>query len=220
MKLTLEAPDRMKYNLINRYLFRGPVIEWYLRIKLRLEKNYNLIHEIVPREGNITDIGCGYGFMSVMLALTSDRRIITGIDYDEDKIITAQNCTEDLSNIRFISEDISDKQLPVSDVFLLMDVLHYMTEEKQIRLIKNCFASLNENGMIIVRDADADLKRRTTGTKITEFFSTRIGFNKTRDKLSFVSGKLIRNLAIENGFQVKVIDNTKLTSNLIYIISK
>lgn len=220
MKRPLEAPDRLKYNLINRYIFRGPVLEWYLRIKLRLEKNYNLINEIVPRQGIITDIGCGYGFMSVMLALTSDKRMITGIDYDEDKIITAQNCTEDLGNLKFIHADISSQQLPASDVLLLMDVLHYMAEEKQTELLKKCFASLNEKGMILVRDADADLKNRTTGTKITEFFSTRTGFNKTKEKLSFVSGKMIRTVAGEHGFNVKVIDNTKFTSNLIYIINK
>jgi 1-acyl-sn-glycerol-3-phosphate acyltransferase len=220
MKLPLEAPDRLKYNLINRYTFRGPVLEWYLRIKIMLEKNYNLVNEIIPRHGTITDIGCGYGFMSVMLSLVSDKRMITGTDYDEDKIITAQNCTEDIENLRFVHEDISAKQLPASDVFLLMDVLHYMAKEKQTDLLKKCFSSLNENGMILVRDADADLKNRTAGTKITEFFSTHIGFNKTKEKLSFVSGQMIRNLAIENGFNVKVIDNTKFTSNLIYIISK
>jgi 2-polyprenyl-3-methyl-5-hydroxy-6-metoxy-1,4-benzoquinol methylase len=220
MKPLLESPDRLKYNLINRYIFRGPVLEWYLRIKLVLEKNYNLINDIIPRQGIITDIGCGYGFMSVMLALTSEKRIITGIDYDEDKIITAQNCTEDLGNLKFVHEDISAKQLPASDVFLLMDVLHYMSKEKQISLIKNCIASLNEKGMIVIRDADTDLRTRTTGTKITEFFSTQLGFNKTKEKLSFVSGQMIRSLTTEHGFNLRVIDNTKLTSNLIYIISK
>jgi 1-acyl-sn-glycerol-3-phosphate acyltransferase len=220
MKLTLEAPDRMKYNLINRYIFRGPVLEWYLRIKLMLEKNYNLINEIVPRQGTITDIGCGYGFMSVMLALVSEKRMLTGIDYDEDKIITAQNCTEDLKNLKFVCEDITAQQLPASDVFLLMDVLHYMAEEKQTNLLKKCFGSLKENGLIVIRDADADLRNRTTGTRITEFFSTQLGFNKTKEKLSFFSGQMIKNIASENGFNVRVIDNARFTSNLIYVIHR
>ena len=123
--------------------------------------------------------------------------MITGIDYDEDKIITAQNCTDDLENLKFVHGDISAKQLPASDVFLLMDVLHYMAEEKQADLFKKCFGSLNENGLIVVRDADADLRNRTTGTKITEFFSTHIGFNKTKEKLSFVSGQMIRALQLK-----------------------
>jgi len=220
IRKSVETPERMKIDLVNRYIYRGPVLEWYLRVKLRLEKNYSLIHEIVPGKGTITDIGCGYGFMSVMLALTSDQRLITGFDYDEDKIITAQNCTEDLTNLKFVQGDITGLQLPASDVFLLMDVLHYMSEDKQITLLKRCFESLNPNGIIVVRDADADLKKRTTGTKITEFFSTRSGFNKKEETLRFVSGQRIRTVAIEYGFNVKVIDNTKFTSNLIYILRK
>jgi hypothetical protein len=74
--------------------------------------------------------------------------------------------------------------------------------------------------MILIRDADADLRNRTVGTRTTEFFSTHFGFNKTTEKLSFVSGQIIRKLATEHGLSVKVIDNTKLTSNLIYILSK
>jgi 1-acyl-sn-glycerol-3-phosphate acyltransferase len=220
MKLELENPDRMKFNLINRYIYRSPVLEWYLRIKLRLENNYHPIHEIVPREAVITDIGCGYGFMDVMLALTSGKRKITGFDYDEEKILTAQKCTEDLPNVKFILKDIAEQQLPASDVFLLMDVLHYMAKEKQIRLLQKCFTSLNTPGLIVIRDADADLKRRTMGTKLTEYFSTRSGFNKKRENLSFVSGRVIRKLSTDYGFNLKVIDNTKFTSNLIYILSR
>ncbi|MBM3435117.1 MAG: methyltransferase domain-containing protein [Bacteroidetes bacterium] len=220
IRKNVENPDRMKTDLINRYIYRGPVLEWYLRIKLKLEKNYNLINEIVPRQGAITDIGCGYGFMPVMLALCSDRRKITGIDYDENKILTAQNCAEDIPNLEFIHADIGNQQLQASDVFMLMDVLHYMSEDKQTALLKRCFESLNPNGIIIIRDADADLKKRTTGTTITEFFSTRSGFNKKEEMLRFVSGQLIRKLATDHGFKVKVIDNTKFTSNLIYILRK
>ena len=43
-------------------------------------------------KGKILDIGCGYGFMSYMLHFTSPEREITGIDYDEEKIETANHC--------------------------------------------------------------------------------------------------------------------------------
>jgi 2-polyprenyl-3-methyl-5-hydroxy-6-metoxy-1,4-benzoquinol methylase len=219
IRLKMEVPDRLKYFLINRYIFRGPIIEWYLRIKLKLEKNYNLFNEIVPREGVITDIGCGYGFMTTMLAMTSDERIITGIDYDEDKIITAQNCTFDLKNLSFKHGNISKLDLPQSDVFLLIDVLHYMSAEKQANLINHCFSRLNTNGRIIIRDADTDLKRRTFGTRVSEILSTNIGFNKVEEKLTFVSKQQILDIVDRNGGKVEIIDQTKLNSNLIYNIT-
>jgi len=219
-KLNIEVwvPDRLKSNLINRYVYRGPVLEWYLRIKLRLENNYNLINNIVPRKAVITDIGCGYGFLPTMLALVTDGRKVLGIDYDESKIITARYCTEDLENLKFINEDVLTVHFPQSDVIILSDVLHYMSKEKQRLLLEKCFSVLNQDGIVIVRDADADLKKRTFGTQITEFFSTRFGFNKTVEKLDFVSGKLIVDTAKKYGMKAKIIDDTKFTSNITYIL--
>lgn len=214
------VPDRLKYNLINRYIFRGPVLEWYMRIKLRLENNYNFINDIVPRNALITDVGCGYGFLSTMLALVSEERKIVGIDYDETKMLTAKYCTEDLDNLEFIAGDVLKTEIPHSDVIVINDVLHYMSKEKQVLLLERCFSVLNEGGMVIVRDADADLKKRTTGTRITEFFSTRFGFNKTIEKLDFVSGKLIIKTAVKAGLSAEVVDDTKFTSNITYVLRK
>lgn len=214
------VPDRLKHNLINRYIFRGPVLEWYMRIKLRLEDNYNFINGIVPRNATITDVGCGYGFLSTMLALVTDERRVVGIDYDENKILTARHCTEDLDNLEFVSGDVLTAEIPQSDVIVISDVLHYMSKEKQVTLLERCFAALNDGGKVIVRDADADLKKRTAGTRLTEFFSTRFGFNKTVEKLDFVSGKLITETAKNRGLETEIIDDTKFTSNITYVLKK
>jgi len=155
-----------------------------------------------------------------MLALVTPDRKVLGIDYDDNKIITAQNCTEDLENLSFLTGDALSVQIPSSDVIILSDVLHYMSEENQKDLLNRCYSAINEKGLLIVRDADADLKRRTFGTHITEFFSTRFGFNKTVEGLTFVSGKLLDETATERNFKVERIDNTKLTSNILYILRK
>lgn len=82
--------------------------------------------------------------------------------------------------------------------------------------------NLNQGGQIIIRDADTDLEKRTKGTKLTEFFSTRLlHFNKTKyNGLFFFSGKRIDELALKNGFIVKRFDKTKLTSNMVYILTR
>ncbi|MCD4682014.1 MAG: 1-acyl-sn-glycerol-3-phosphate acyltransferase, partial [Bacteroidales bacterium] len=220
LRLEMEVPDRLKFNLINRYIFRGPVLEWYLRVKLSLEKNYNFMNEIVPRNGIITDVGCGYGFMATMLALTSEERKITGFDYDKDKIITAQNSTFDIKNLTFEHGNITAMNLPESDVFLIVDVLHYMAAKKQTELIERCFSKLNKHGLIIIRETDTDLKRRTIGSRFSEFMSTNIGFNKAEEKLIFVSRQFILDIVRKNGGSINIIDNTKFNSNIIYVLSK
>ena len=105
-----------------------------------------------------------------------------------------------------------------SDVFVLNDVLHYLPADKQEQIIDSCINSLNENGMIIIRDADKNMTSRHIGTIITEFFSTGLGFNKSDNKLEFTSKAKIEKIVAQRNMEMEVIDNTKRTSNVIYII--
>ena len=47
-------------NLVQNYIYKGPVEEWYIRIKVKMEDNYRLFNQLVPVKGQITDIGCGF----------------------------------------------------------------------------------------------------------------------------------------------------------------
>lgn len=47
--------------LIKSYTYKGPVLEWYMRVKVRLERSYELFDRIVPRDAAVVDLGCGYG---------------------------------------------------------------------------------------------------------------------------------------------------------------
>ena len=219
LKSELETPGYFRRKLLRNYIYKGPVLEWYTRIKLTLEHNYEIINKNIPREARIVDIGCGYGMISYMLSFTSEKRNILGVDYDSGKIRLANNCISKNERINFVSADAVTYNYPNADVFLLSDVLHYIPEEKQEELLTNCIRHLNPGGIIMIRDADKDLKKRHLGTRYTEFFSTRSGFNKSLDrKLFFFSGRQIHELAGRNNMRVDVIDETKLTSNLLYIL--
>jgi 2-polyprenyl-3-methyl-5-hydroxy-6-metoxy-1,4-benzoquinol methylase len=169
-------------------------LEWYIRVKLNLEKNYELIHTLIPKEGRILDIGCGYGFMDYALYFASPRRIITGIDYDEEKIQVANNCFSKDENVNFIMTDARNFSYENYDAIIMSDVLHYLDSDSQKRLIEKCCESLNPEGVLLIRDANADLKQRHFYTRLTEFFSTKlIGFNKTSGNgLSFFSEQLVK----------------------------
>lgn len=219
MKGELETPLYFKKKIIRNYIYKGPVLEWYVRIKLYLETNYEIIHKIIPLNASVVDIGCGYGMISYMLNFTSDKRTILGIDYDKDKIELANNCISKNNMINFIATDAETFNYPQSDVFLLSDVLHYLTKENQDKLLDNCIKHLNPGGIIIIRDADADLQKRQLGTRYTEFFSTRFGFNKALNKkLYFFSSNKISELARRYSMNLEIIDNTKFTSNKLYIL--
>ena len=219
IKTEIETPDYFRRKLVRNYIYKGPVLEWYTRIKLSLENNYNQINEIVPRKAEIVDVGCGYGAVSYMLNFVSDERRILGLDYDNDKIELANNCISKNNMISFFAADAVAFSYPRADVFLLYDILHYMPAGSQETLLASCRASLNPGGVIIIRDADKDIEKRHFWTRYTEFFSTRFGYNKSLDKkLFFFSGKRIEEFAERNNLDLKVSDSSKVTSNRLYIL--
>ncbi len=220
LKNELEQPKYFREKLIYNYLYKGPLLEWYMRIKTRLEKNYLVFHELVPLQGKILDIGCGYGFMSYMLSFTSPQREITGIDYDEEKIDTANHCFSKPDTINFVYSDVMGFNFEKYDAIIMADMLHYLPPTEQKVVIEKCISNLNPGGSIIIRDGDTDKESMHKKTKLTEFFSTRVfNFNKTKETgLSFFSGNMIKEMAAEKIMDCTEIADSKLTSNTIFIL--
>ena len=220
-KQEIETTHYFKNQLIGNFIYKGPVLEWYMKIKLRLENNYEQFHSIVPSKGTIVDAGCGYGFMSYMLAYTSPDRKIIGVDYDEDKIEVAQKSFGRPSNLKFEVASIVDYKFCNSDCIIFSDVMHYLPEESRIKVFKNAVSMLNPDGTIIVRDGDSEMSRKHMGTKITEFFSTKIlRFNKVENRLNFFSAKSLIEQGKHLGLTSQIIDKTKLSSNVIVVFKK
>ena len=220
LRSEIEQPAYFKEKLLYNYLYKGPLIEWYMRIKVRLEKNYQPFHELVPLKGKILDAGCGYGFMSYMLYFSSTQREITGIDYDENKIITANNCFSKTDKINFIHSDVLSFAFENYDAIILSDMLHYLQPSDQKTVIEKSIHQLNPGGIVIIREGDKDSMEKHKRTELTEFFSTKLfSFNKTAAKgLSFLSGKTIREMAVTNDMECKEIKNSKYTSNTIFVL--
>ena len=216
-----ETPTYFREQLIRSYTYKGPVLEWYCKIKTRSEGNYEAFHKLLPREGKFYDLGCGYGFMTYMLHWAAMRREFIGVDYDEDKIATAQNNYLRDDKICFEQADVTTYQLEACDGVIISDVLHYLLPEQQTMLLEHCVAVLNPGGKLIIRDGIKELEDRFKRTKLSEFFSTRMfRFNKTNNDLHFISQSFIESFSAENGLSVQVMDNAKFTSNLTFVLQK
>ena len=235
-----ETPRYFYEQMTKGNLYKGPVLDWYGRIKIKGENYYEVFHELLPREGTFYDLGCGYGFMTYMLHWASESRNFTGVDYDEEKIIVAQNhyarnarklftkqaprgSQYELDNpaIRFQQADVTEYHLQPCNGIIISDMLHYLLPQQQIALLEKCYEALLPDGMLIIRDGVEELTKRHRGTKLSEFFSTRIiRFNKTQNKLHYISSAFIKNWAIEKNLSLEIIDNTKKTSNLIFVLKK
>ncbi len=221
-ELTTTSSTAIHSRIMHNFIFKGPVEEWYLRVKIRMEGNYELFDKLIPRRARITDIGCGFGPLCYMLAQTSADRDILGIDYDDDKIAVAQHgWLRQHCHLRFEQANALEYPLPQSDVFIMNDMLHYMSAEHQQQLIEKCVAALADGGQIIIRDGNTEEQQRHRLTRFTELMSTRIiKFNKTEERLCFLSETRMRQIAAALGMTVETIQNDRYTSNTIYILRK
>lgn len=207
--------------LIKNYIYKDPVLEWYMKIKCRIDGYYDLWDRLVPRKAAITDIGCGYGQMSFMLGLLSPERHIVGIDYDEDKIETANHSfLSKKCDVTFRCADMRDVEIPMSDAILFNDSLHYVDSDSQRKILARAVESLNVGGSIIVRDGDAGQTEKHEKIKKTEVWSTEIiKFNKTTDKLNFVTSEWMKEFAMTHNLEIKIRKCDNDSSETLYILT-
>ena len=221
-KREIEDASYLKNRVLYNYLYKGPIMEWYVRIKWRFEQN-NFSHydSLIEDRKRIYDIGCGLGYLSYFLHYRNEEREIVGIDYDDEKIQVAQNGYDKDDNLQFVQGDIRDLRIEAADVVFYNDVLHYMGQEKQLEVLNKTIDNLNDNGILIIRDGITDLADRHSVTKRTEKYSTQIvNFNKITEQLFFFSSKDIFNLAKERNLRCDMIEQSEKTSNVLFVLRK
>ena len=202
-------------------VYKSPILEWYMRIKLKIEHSYALFDSIIPKKAKIIDIGCGYGPMTYLLGLYSKDRQLLGIDYDEEKIAQAKHNLFRRPEIRFCTAHALDIDYPQADIFLISDMLHYLKKEDQYQLLQRCIQKLNPQGKIIIRDGDSGRKSSHWLTLLTEKLSTQIfRFNKTQQPLSFISKEELTHFARLHQMDISTIENDQYTSNTLYILTQ
>ena len=101
-------------------------------------------------------------------------------------------------------------------------MLHYLKSEEQEIIIKRAVDHLNPGGSVIIREGNKDAMLKHKRTELTEFFSTRlVMFNKTAGNgLSFLSGKKIRDIAMEMNMSCSETIDSEYTSNTIFVLKK
>jgi uncharacterized protein len=221
LKEEIEQPIYFRQRLLMNYVYKGPIIEWYTWKKIQIENYYKTYDTLLKNAVNITDLGCGYGYMAYMLSFMNSKRVIKGLDYDEEKIIIANNNFSKTNNINFFHKSITEHEFTMQDAFVINDVIHYLKYEEQETLIKNCADHLNENGLIILKDANVE---NTAGQKLTwfsEFISTNFGFNKMgHDQLFFTSQKRLQTIADKYNLTLTIAEAPKYSSNTIWTLGK
>jgi len=216
----MEDTAYLKHRIFTNYVFKGPVLEWYFKIKWRLEsKNFAYYNDLIGIRKNILDIGCGYGYLSFFLHYKQRNRVIRGIDYDEEKISIAQHSYNKTENLNFVHQDTMEADLGSQDVIFLNDILHYLGREKQLILLERCAAALRSDGILFIRDGITDHQEKHEKTKTTEALSTGLfSFNRKAEAFHFFSSDDIRNFARENQMHFEMQEHSSNTSNVLFVL--
>lgn len=211
-----------KRALIKNYIYKGPVLEWYMRIKCRMDGYYDFWDRLIPSDAVVTDVGCGYGQMVFMLDLLSPQRKIVGVDYDIKKIEIAQHTfLSKKGNVKFVCADMRTFDFPLSDAILFNDSLHYVDANTQNNILTKALVSLKPHGLIVVKDGDAACEAAHRKTEQTELWSTKIiKFNQTSERLVFVDAQWMHDFAVRNGVAIKVHKCDGNSSETLYILTK
>jgi 2-polyprenyl-3-methyl-5-hydroxy-6-metoxy-1,4-benzoquinol methylase len=107
----------------------------------------------VPTAGQILEVGCGHGLLSVHLALTSSARRVHGIDVDEHKLDAAR-AGAIRGDLDATFELATGAALPEGpwDGIAIVDVLYLLDAGSQRALLAGCAGLLAPGGTLVVKE--------------------------------------------------------------------
>lgn len=159
--------------------FDSPFLRHYSRSKLASDPMFGAVAERLRDHGSpLYDVGCGVGLMELWLREHGFTPPVRAIDHDAEKIAAARRL--EIPDVEFTTGDARDPVPPRASV-LLLDVLHYFSDDDQSRILGNAAASAP---LVIVRDAVRDGSWRYRATYLQESFARAIRWLRA-DRLNF-----------------------------------
>ena len=189
--------------IINLYPIIFPKLYVWLRlIILPIDK----IENIIPKNGKILDVGCGYGFSSIYFALTSTKRIVKGIEISPQRINIASTASKHINNLSFEVDDLANQQQSLYNSIVLIDLLHHLNTFEKTKLLSDCHNLLSKNGVLIIKDINTKPLFKYIWNYIHDLVMTRFSKlefydqNKMINILSYCGFKVITHYSIKNIF--------------------
>ncbi len=139
--------------------------------KLRLDPVFSalLMCGCLPDRGTLLDLGCGQGLLLALLVAARDQfgrgqwpqgwpppplnLALQGIEIDPDRAGVAQRSLPEWA--RVTQQDVRDAAFPPCSAVVLLDVLLYLEERDQVRVLEKAAAALEPGGLLLLREADA-----------------------------------------------------------------
>lgn len=137
-----------------------------------------LIHRILPENGDILEIGCGQGVVAQVMARLSPARKITGCDLSEGRILTAKRLAQQCKTADRLRFKLADAgALPFAPGFFsaafMAEVLYLVPYDSQKSVLCEVSRVLRPNGLFLLCEP---IKTPTWGSRYHRLQSTILTF--------------------------------------------
>jgi SAM-dependent methyltransferase len=154
------------------------IVRLYCLLRFRILRGRFLeeISQFLPAEGNVFEVGCGFGLFGLYFARVSPRLVIRGVDVDEHRILLAQRARQrlGLGNAAFAVGDALTVRLPDGlDACYVLDLLHHLPRNAARSLIAHVYDQLRPGGVFIVKDVDTRPRYKMAFTWLLDVLMTR-----------------------------------------------
>jgi SAM-dependent methyltransferase len=161
------------------YRGAGRVYAGYIAAKLRIDPIHRAAPALLPLQGQIVDLGCGAGQLTLLCAGTAPGRAVLGIDRDWGRIARARTAASAApqAQLRYLIADVRVAPIPRCRGILLVDLLHSLLPAEQDALLRRAARALEPGGVLLVREVDRGAVRwRFALVALEEWLTTSLGW--------------------------------------------
>jgi len=169
-------PDPLTRQALRSYAdlgFRGRLHTWARAISCPFDQ----VEALVPRSGDILDLGCGHGLFSIILGLGSPDRRVHGVDIDADKVVIGRRAVTDAGlDDRVALEVVAPDWRPSRQYsgVACNDVLYLLGRERAQDLLSGVAASLAPGAVAVVKEVGETPGWKHTVNELQERLATQV----------------------------------------------
>jgi ubiquinone/menaquinone biosynthesis C-methylase UbiE len=201
-----DSPEVYGKDAINRIVRTLPLVERtyaFIRFSILRPKLLSVMDLLLPDEGRILDVGCGFGLFAAYFGQTHPRRSIVGVDPNARRIAMAKNVVKDLGPERFDFRVGDVRSTPLAEPFAaayILDVMHHIPEEDQRPVLARLRGVLAPGGVLVMKDITTEPRSGLLFTKALD--RLMVGM---KEPLAYRHHRAWGQMLAELGFHVRMV---------------